>query len=134
MRHSTPSVVSMTAPGRGVKRVCVVLVSVAMLVTGQTFGSAPRAVADPPAPMATISGTVVDSTTDAALANVTITDASVGSLTTTTDATGHYALTVAPGDRVGVRQRPGVRYPLRGGLGSARMRIWGQSVLGVRTA
>ncbi len=100
MRHSTLSVVSMAAPGRGVKRVCVVLVSIAMLVTGQTFRSAPRAVADPPAPMATISGTVVDSTTDAALANVRITDASAGSLTTTTDATGHYALTVAPGDHV----------------------------------
>ena len=78
---------------RALKRLLVLFLSVVVLVSGQTFGSAPHAVAVPPA-TASVTGTVTDSVTQAPLANVTITDA-IGSTTAQTDAAGTYSLAVS---------------------------------------
>jgi hypothetical protein len=85
----------------------VTLLSVAVLASGQTFGTAPHAVAAPSA-TATMSGAVVDSMTEAPLVNVTITDVSATPpATALTDVTGHYTLTVAPGAHALTASLPG---------------------------
>ncbi len=75
------------------KRLAVLSLSALVLVGGQTLGSAPQAVAATPA-AATVTGTVIDSVTQAPLPNASVTDA-IGSRTVQTDASGTYSLAVS---------------------------------------